>query len=162
MSALAVDTAPADIAVVIPCHNGARFLSRALDSALVQTRPASSIYIVDEREKALVLQFGQIKQVREEPGLGFKAPYPIGGVTKYDRRNRILTTIQNTLLGTSFSEFHSGYRVYRGEGESGPWAELDGGLVSGTTSSRDRAGPTYPHRAGSSPRPGGWRPRTST
>lgn len=27
--------------------------------------------------------------------------------------NRILTTIQNTLLRTSFSEFHSGYRVYR-------------------------------------------------
>lgn len=48
MSALAVDTVPADIAVVIPCHNGARFLSRALDSALVQTRPASSIYIVDD------------------------------------------------------------------------------------------------------------------
>ncbi len=32
----------------------------------------SSIYIVDEREKVLVLQFGQTKQVVEEPGLGFK------------------------------------------------------------------------------------------
>ena len=31
----------------------------------------SSIYIVDEREKALVLRFGQIKQVREEAGIGF-------------------------------------------------------------------------------------------
>ena len=29
----------------------------------------SSVYIVDEREKALVLRFGQIKQVREEPCL---------------------------------------------------------------------------------------------
>ena len=27
--------------------------------------------------------------------------------------NRILTFVQNRLLGTSFSEFHSGYRVYR-------------------------------------------------
>lgn len=34
----------------------------------------SSIFIVDEREKALVLRFGQIKQVREEPGIGFKLP----------------------------------------------------------------------------------------
>jgi len=27
--------------------------------------------------------------------------------------NKILTTVQNTLLGTSHSEFHSGYRIYR-------------------------------------------------
>lgn len=26
--------------------------------------------------------------------------------------NKILTTLQNTMLGTSFSEFHSGYRIY--------------------------------------------------
>ena len=31
----------------------------------------SSVFIVDEREKALVLQFGQIVRVKEEPGLGF-------------------------------------------------------------------------------------------
>lgn len=34
----------------------------------------SSIFVVDEREKALVLRFGQIKQVRIEPGIGFKVP----------------------------------------------------------------------------------------
>ena len=34
----------------------------------------SSIFIVDEREKALVLRFGQIKQVREDAGIGFKIP----------------------------------------------------------------------------------------
>ena len=28
----------------------------------------SSVFVVDEREKALVLQFGQIKSVKEEPG----------------------------------------------------------------------------------------------
>src|SRR5207302_1725657 len=26
--------------------------------------------------------------------------------------NRVLTTLQNALLGTNFSEFHSGYRIY--------------------------------------------------
>ncbi|AXI47393.1 protease modulator HflC [Sulfitobacter sp. SK012] len=34
----------------------------------------SSIFVVDEREKVLVLRFGQIKQVRVEPGIGFKIP----------------------------------------------------------------------------------------
>ncbi|MBT0957300.1 protease modulator HflC [Alphaproteobacteria bacterium KMM 3653] len=34
----------------------------------------SSIFIVDEREKVLVLRFGQIKQSVTEPGLGFKVP----------------------------------------------------------------------------------------
>ena len=28
----------------------------------------SSVFVVDEREKALVLQFGQIRSVKEEPG----------------------------------------------------------------------------------------------
>ena len=32
----------------------------------------SSIFVVDERQKALVLQFGQIKAVKENPGLAFK------------------------------------------------------------------------------------------
>ncbi|RBI87003.1 protease modulator HflC [Rhodosalinus halophilus] len=51
----------------------------------------SSLFIVDEREKALVLQFGQIKQVREEPGLGFKLPI-IQEVVKYDGRILSLDT----------------------------------------------------------------------
>jgi membrane protease subunit HflC len=46
---------------------------------------------VDEREKALVLQFGQIRQVVEEPGLGFKVPF-IQEVVKYDGRILSLDT----------------------------------------------------------------------
>jgi len=45
----------------------------------------SSVFIVDEREKALVLQFGQIVKVQEEPGLGFKIPF-IQEVVRYDDR----------------------------------------------------------------------------
>lgn len=45
----------------------------------------SSIYIVDEREKALLLQFGQIRDVKEEPGLAFKIPL-IQQVVRYDDR----------------------------------------------------------------------------
>ena len=45
----------------------------------------SSLFIVTETEKALVLQFGQVKQVKEEPGLGFKIPL-IQEVVYYDDR----------------------------------------------------------------------------
>lgn len=51
----------------------------------------SSIFIVDEREKVLVLQFGQIKQVKTEPGLGFKIPF-IQEVVRYDGRILSLDT----------------------------------------------------------------------
>lgn len=51
----------------------------------------SSIFIVDEREKALVLQFGQIKSVKEEPGLAFKIPF-IQEVVRYDDRILSLDT----------------------------------------------------------------------
>lgn len=45
----------------------------------------SSVFIVDERERALVLQFGQVRQVKTEPGLGFKIPV-IQEVVRYDDR----------------------------------------------------------------------------
>lgn len=45
----------------------------------------SSVFIVDEREKALVLRFGAVTQVKEDPGLGFKLPI-IDNVVKYDAR----------------------------------------------------------------------------
>lgn len=45
----------------------------------------SSVFIVDEREKALVLQFGQVKAVKENPGLAFKLPL-IQEVVRYDDR----------------------------------------------------------------------------
>ncbi|MBV1903072.1 MAG: protease modulator HflC [Marinosulfonomonas sp.] len=51
----------------------------------------SSIYIVDEREKALVLQFGQIKAVKTDPGLAFKIPL-IQEVVRYDDRILSLST----------------------------------------------------------------------
>lgn len=54
----------------------------------------SSLFVVDEREKALVLQFGQIKDVKEEPGLSFKIPF-IQEVVRYD--DRILSLDTDTI-----------------------------------------------------------------
>ncbi|QGX99775.1 protease modulator HflC [Roseovarius faecimaris] len=45
----------------------------------------SAIFIVDEREKALVLQFGRVVKVKEDPGLAFKIPL-IQEVVRYDDR----------------------------------------------------------------------------
>lgn len=45
----------------------------------------SSVFVVDEREKVLVLQFGEVKQVIDQPGLGFKIPF-IQDVFRYEDR----------------------------------------------------------------------------
>lgn len=45
----------------------------------------SALFIVDERENVLVLQFGQVRQVRTEPGLGVRIPF-IQEVVRYDAR----------------------------------------------------------------------------
>lgn len=45
----------------------------------------SSVYIVDEREKVLVLQFGRVVATKEDPGLAFKLPF-IQSVVQYDDR----------------------------------------------------------------------------
>jgi len=52
---------------------------------LVAALGLSSLFIVDEREKALVLQFGRVVQIKEDPGLGFKIPL-IQEVVRYDDR----------------------------------------------------------------------------
>jgi modulator of FtsH protease HflC len=53
--------------------------------AIAAALALSSMFIVDEREKVLVLQFGQVKQVIDKPGLGFKIPF-IQEVIRYEDR----------------------------------------------------------------------------
>ena len=59
------------------------FISVALIAIVVVIM--SSIFIVDERNKALVLQFGRVVAVKEDPGLAFKLPL-IQEVVYYDDR----------------------------------------------------------------------------
>ncbi|MCY4543438.1 MAG: protease modulator HflC [Rhodobacteraceae bacterium] len=59
--------------------------------AVVVAGALSSMFIVDEREKALVLQFGQVRGVKEDPGLAFKIPL-IQDVVRYDDRILSLET----------------------------------------------------------------------
>ena len=58
---------------------------------IVAATALSSVFTVDEREKVLVLQFGEIKEVKDEPGLYFKVPF-IQDLLRYDDRILGLTT----------------------------------------------------------------------
>jgi len=59
----------------------------------------SSVFIVDERKKALVLQFGQVTQVKSDPGLGFKIPFVQEVVYYEDRILGLQTTpLEVTML----------------------------------------------------------------
>lgn len=58
---------------------------------IVAATALSSVFTVDEREKVLVLQFGEIKQVIDQPGLYVKVPF-IQDILRYDDRILGLTT----------------------------------------------------------------------
>jgi len=59
--------------------------------AIIGAAVLSSLFVVDEREKALVLRFGQIKQVIDEPGIGFKVPL-VDEVVRFEDRILSLQT----------------------------------------------------------------------
>lgn len=129
------------------------FLLPALVVLLVTA--VSSVFIVDEREKALVLQFGQIIKVKEDPGLAFKVPF-IQEVVRYDDRilSRDLDPIEVTpsddrrLLVDAFARYRiSDVEQFRqavgGGGEDAAARRLDSILraetreVLGSVSSND-------------------------
>lgn len=51
----------------------------------------NALFTVDERQKAMVLQFGQVRAIKEEPGLAFKVPF-VQNVVYYDSRIQGLDT----------------------------------------------------------------------
>ncbi|MDC0959524.1 protease modulator HflC [Planktomarina temperata] len=60
-------------------------------AAVIAVGGLMSLFIVDEREKVLVLRFGQIKQVKTDPGMGFKIPW-LDQVVRFDDRILSLET----------------------------------------------------------------------
>lgn len=70
-----------------------------------------SVFIVDQRQSAIVFSFGEIERVINEPGLHFKYPPPIQNVEFVDRRiltidsatpDRVQTSEKKNLLIDSF------------------------------------------------------------
>ena len=71
----------------------------------------SCLYIVDEREFAIVFALGEIKEVRTDAGIYFKAPSPFQNMIKYDKRiqtiddpepERFITSEKKNLLVDSY------------------------------------------------------------
>ena len=46
----------------------------------------TALYVVDETEQVVVTRFGEVRDIRTDPGLYLKAPFGIDRVTSYDRR----------------------------------------------------------------------------
>ena len=129
--------------------------------ALIVVGALSSLFVVDEREKILVLQFGQVRQVKEAPGLGFKIPL-IQEVVRYE--DRILSLETQSLEVTPLDDRRlvvdafARYRIadvvqfreavgVEGSAESrlrnilnAATREVLGSVTSGTILSADRAG----------------------
>ena len=61
----------------------------------------SSVFIVDERNKALVLQFGRVVAIKEDPGLSFKLPF-MQNVVYYE--DRILSSVVDPLEVTPLDD----------------------------------------------------------
>ncbi|MEM6712879.1 MAG: protease modulator HflC [Pseudomonadota bacterium] len=80
--------------------------------ALVGVAIYSSLFVVDETEQALVLQFGQPVDVVREPGLNFKIPF-IQNVSYFDRRvldldspvQEIIAADQERLVVDTFARY---------------------------------------------------------
>ncbi len=58
--------------------------------ALVAAWAATSLYIVDTTEYAVVLRLGRVLRTHLEPGLYVKAPWPVDAVTRFDNRLMVL------------------------------------------------------------------------
>jgi membrane protease subunit HflC len=63
-----------------------RTLIFAVALAIVLGIGLSMVFVVDEREQALVLAFGRVDRVESEPGIKFKLPPPFNTVEYYEDR----------------------------------------------------------------------------
>ncbi len=61
---------------------------------LVVVAVLSSVFIVDQRQQALVLAFGRVERVETEPGLKFKFPPPFNTVEYFEKRILSLETLE--------------------------------------------------------------------
>ncbi|MCV6627231.1 MAG: protease modulator HflC [Cellvibrionaceae bacterium] len=80
--------------------------------ALVLLIVSSSLYIIDERERAVMLRFGAIEKADLKPGIGFKVPF-MNSLRRFDGRiltldsppERIFTIEKKALMVDSFAKW---------------------------------------------------------
>ena len=75
----------------------------------------SSIYVVNEREQAIVMRFGQITDVKREPGLYFKIPTNIVDAVQIIEDRMLRYDIANMTLQVSGGKFYEvdAYLTYK-------------------------------------------------
>lgn len=69
-----------------------RLISTSIVALIALTVLMSSLFIVDQRQFAIVFALGEVKQVIKEPGLHFKLPPPFQNVIFLDKRIQTLDT----------------------------------------------------------------------
>ena len=62
---------------------------------------ASTLFVVDQRQFAVLYQFGEIKEVIDQPGLQFKAPPPLQNVVFLDKRIQSLDSPESKAIFTA-------------------------------------------------------------
>lgn len=62
---------------------------------------SSTLFVVNQRQFAVVYALGEIKQVIDEPGLKFKLPAPLQNVVFVDRRTQTLDSLEPKAIFTA-------------------------------------------------------------
>jgi len=78
-----------------------RIASIVLGALVVFMLLSSTVFIVDQRQFAVIYSLGEIKEVVTEPGLKFKAPPPIQNVVFLDRRMQTLDSPESRPIFTA-------------------------------------------------------------
>lgn len=69
-----------------------RLISSAIASVIALAILMSTLFVVDQRQFAIVFALGEVKEVIKEPGLHFKLPPPFQNVIFLDKRILTLDT----------------------------------------------------------------------
>ena len=85
-----------------------RIIAIAIAAVLFLILLFNSFFIVNEREQAIVLRFGQIQDVENEPGLYFKAPFSFAGFdnVKIIEDRLLLAELDDIRVQTSGGRFY--------------------------------------------------------
>ena len=91
-----------------------RLLSLAIGAFVVLGLLSTTIYVVDQRQFAILFAFGEVKQVIKDPGLHFKLPPPFQNVVFLDKRiltidppdtDRFITAEKKNILIDAFTKW---------------------------------------------------------
>ncbi len=88
-----------------------RLVSAMFLALFVGMLASSMLFVVDQRQYAIIFALGEVKEVVTEPGLKFKLPPPLQNVSYYDKRiltidtpdsDRFITSEKKNLVVDSF------------------------------------------------------------